>query len=100
MPFKKIELVFQKGLLKRVIELLKKAKVPGYTVIDVIAGNGKRSGDVHDNGMISVSSYIYLFTVCSDTEAQAIIKTVQPYIDGIGGKLYLSDVHMFKTENK
>ncbi len=92
MAAKKLELIFQRNFLRRIVDILKQDGVPGYTITEILAGNGPCSGDVCESGSISINEYLYMFIVCSKEEADILVVALKPYIQEISGRFYISDI--------
>ncbi len=90
---KKVEIIVESVYLNRLLELLSRADITGYTVIRDIEGYGihglKSADDVTD-----VGSNNYLFTVCEEEVFEKIKEDVRGFIKRYGGKCIVSDVQM------
>jgi len=88
---KKVELVIEAVYINRLIAVLQKHDVGGYTIIKDVEGYGghgiKTTEDVTD-----ILSNIYLFTVCEASTYEEMDKDVRSFLHTYGGKCILSDV--------
>lgn len=88
---KKVELIIEAVYLNRLLDLLKKHDINGYTVIRDIEGCGshglKTADDVSDLG-----SNIYLFTICDNEHVEHMTNEIRDFLSLYGGKCILSDV--------
>jgi len=88
---KKVELIIEAVYINRLITVLQKHDVGGYTIIKDVEGYGghgiKTTEDVTD-----ILSNIYLFTVCEATTYEKMDKDIRSFLHTYGGKCILSDV--------
>ncbi|MBB5516975.1 nitrogen regulatory protein PII [Rubricella aquisinus] len=83
-PAKRIEIIIEAPLLRRLTDALDKADVPGYTVLPVLAGSGK-SGPWSREGQVSSAGGMASVTLVTTVErADQVLETafavVQPHI--------------------
>ncbi len=90
-PMKKVEVVIDSIYLSRVLEVLEKAGVSGYTVIRDALGKGER-GMMAGDELTDVFKNSYVFTVCSEEIAQKIAESLRPLLKKVGGVCLISDV--------
>ncbi|MFN4012526.1 MAG: P-II family nitrogen regulator [Aquificaceae bacterium] len=88
---KKVEIVVDSVFLNRVLEVLEKAGVSGYTVIKDALGKGER-GIMAGDELTDVFKNSYIFTVCTKEVADKIVQDVSPILKRAGGICILSDV--------
>ena len=87
---KRVEIVTDTLELDRILALLDKAGVSGYTVIRNAEGKGHRgirSGD----DLTSVFQNSYVLTTCSEEQLEKIVAAVRPVLKRIGGVCLVSD---------
>ncbi len=90
-PMKKVEVVIDSIYLSRVLDVLEKAGVSGYTVIKDALGKGER-GIMAGDELTDVFKNSYVFTVCSEEVAYKITEEVRPLLKKVGGACLVSDV--------
>ncbi|MEO0144702.1 MAG: P-II family nitrogen regulator [candidate division WOR-3 bacterium] len=88
---KKVELVIDSVHLNKVIEILEKLGVSGYTIIRDVLGKGER-GIMAGDELTDVFKNSYIFIVCSDEIAKKITEEIKPILKKIGGICIISDV--------
>ena len=87
---KRVEIVIDTLELDRILALLDKAGVSGYTVIRNAEGKGHRgirSGD----DLTSVFQNSYVLTTCSEEQLAKVVAAVQPVLKRIGGVCLVSN---------
>lgn len=88
---KKVEIIIESVYINRLLELLKKNDITGYTIIRDIEGCGghglKTADDVTD-----VFSNNYVFTVCEEEKYLNMEDAILSFIKKYGGKCIVSDV--------
>ncbi len=90
-PMKKVEIVIDSVHLSKVLDILEKAGVSGYTVVKDVLGKGER-GLMAADELTDVFKNSYLFTVCSEENAQRIAEDIKPLLKKVGGVCLISDV--------
>ncbi len=90
-PMKKVEVVIDSIYLSRVLEVLEKTGVSGYTVIRDALGKGER-GIMAGDELTDVFKNSYVFTVCSEEIARKIAESLRPLLKKVGGVCLISDV--------
>ncbi len=90
-PMKKVEIVIDSVHLSKVLDILEKAGVSGYTVVKDVLGKGER-GLMAADELTDVFKNSYLFTVCSEETAQRIAEDIKPLLKKVGGVCLISDV--------
>lgn len=92
MEVKKIEVIFSKGYLAEITEILQKTGVSGYTILEVYNSYGKSHGSSLDFGFSSSQQNLYLFSICQEEEANNIIEKITPFVRQIGGMIISSKI--------
>ncbi len=96
---KKVEVIIEAVYLNRLIELLKKHDINGYTIIKDIegyGGHGRKTGD----DVSDVFSNILVFTVCEADKYQEMDHDIRNFLHRYGGKCMLSDVMLLLGEKQ
>jgi nitrogen regulatory protein PII len=87
---KKVEIIIESIYLKRLVELLKKSEVSGYTIIKDIEGYGGHGLKTADEANDLLSN-TYIFTVCEEEKIENMIEKIRSFINTYGGKCIISD---------
>ena len=90
-PMKKVEVVVDRAYLNRVLDILERQGVSGYTVIRDVLGKGER-GIMAGDELTDVFKNSYVFTVCSEEIAKSIAESLRPLLSKVGGVCIISDV--------
>lgn len=90
-PMKKVEVVVDSVHLNKVLEVMEKHGVSGYTVIRDVLGKGER-GMMAGDELTDVFRNSYVFTVCSEEAAKKIAESLRPILSRVGGICIISDV--------
>lgn len=88
---KKVEIVVDSVFLNRVLEILERAGVSGYTVIKDALGKGER-GIMAGDELTDVFKNSYIFTVCTEEVVNNIVQDLRPLLKKVGGVCIVSDV--------
>ena len=96
---KKVEFIIEAVYVNRLIELLKKHSIHGYTIIKDIEGAGghgiRTADDVSD-----AFSNNYIFTVCEEDKFKDMEIDIRKFLEKYGGKCILSDVMLMLGEKE
>lgn len=92
---KRIEIVIDQQLLKRVTEILDNAGAEGYTVVNEVAGKGER-GMRRGDALADVFTNCYILVACTPDMANAIVEALRPLLKQAGGMCLVSDAQWVK----
>ncbi len=81
--------------LNKVLDVLERAQVSGYTVIRDVLGKGER-GIMAGDELTDVFKNSYVFTVCSEETAYKIAESLRLLLKKVGGVCLVSDVLWLK----
>jgi nitrogen regulatory protein PII len=87
---KKIEIITNSLELSKVLEILEKSGVSGYTVIEDVIGKGNR-GRVFNDLETHTLSNAYIISICTESEEKKLVDAVRPIIKKYGGVCIVSD---------
>ncbi|MBW4564416.1 MAG: transcriptional regulator [Mojavia pulchra JT2-VF2] len=87
---KKIEIVTNSLELQRVLEILEKGSVFGYTVIEDVTGNRDR-GRVFNDLETHTLTNGYVISICTEQQEQELVKAIKPVLKKFGGVCIVSD---------
>ncbi|MFN3598994.1 MAG: P-II family nitrogen regulator [Aquificaceae bacterium] len=88
---KKVEIVVDSVFLNRVLEILERTGVSGYTVIKDALGKGER-GVMAGDELTDVFKNSYIFTICTEETVNKIVQELRPLLKKVGGVCLVSDV--------
>lgn len=90
---KKIEIIIESTYTKKILDILIKGGIGGYTVIKNIQGCGghglKSADDVSD-----IFSNNYIFTVCEEEKYLKVKESIISFIKKHGGKCIVSEAEI------
>jgi len=91
-PVKRIEIVATSAEMAKIIKVLDKAEVPGYSVIENVTGKG-HWGTVSDELNLGSSKLgnFYLICFCSQEQLDFVAAAIKPIFKKYGGVCYISD---------
>jgi PII-like signaling protein len=94
---KRIEILVDGPLVRRLTAIADAAGINGYTLLQAHAGKG--SGGVWSDDQITggASAKQLFLTVCTAEKAQAFLDLVRPLLDSHGLVLFLSDVQVVRA---
>jgi nitrogen regulatory protein PII len=98
-PKKRIEIMIEAPLMQRVITLLDKLDVGGYTVLPVLAGRGK-DGAWHRDGAIGrAGSLVMIFCILDENRVDAVLDPLFELVSRQIGIVTVSDVQVVRGEH-
>ncbi|OJJ19594.1 transcriptional regulator [marine bacterium AO1-C] len=95
-PRKKVEIIIEAVKLDTLIYQLEEIGVPGFTVVGNISGKGA-NGVLDHNCKAKVFENTYLFTVCTEAQAQQVLEYVEEILQYFSGACFVSDVSVLVT---
>jgi PII-like signaling protein len=97
-PKKRIELIIELPLLRRVTECFDRAGVSGYSVLPVIAGRGQ-SGEWAADGQIGVAGQMAIVICIVDAaRVEAVLEAAFAVVRKQIGLVTVSDVAVIRSE--
>ncbi len=94
---KKVEIIVESVKVNKIVYQLEEIGVPGFTIIGNISGKGS-TGVLDHNRKAKVFEHTYLFVVCDDEHAQAIVEYMRGVLKYFSGSCFVSDVLLLKSE--
>lgn len=88
---KKVEIVIDSLHIHRIVEILERKGVSGYTIVKDVQGKGDR-GIMAGDEVTDVFKNSYIFTVCDEKTSMEIAEEIKPLLKKIGGICIISDV--------
>jgi PII-like signaling protein len=86
----RIEIVVDAPNSERVIDLLAKEGIRGYTLIRGVSGSGERGKRMGDE-ITGVSNNNYILTTCPPDRLEAVVAALRPFLKRVGGMCLVSD---------
>ncbi|HEY5646120.1 MAG TPA: hypothetical protein VIS76_09275 [Pseudomonadales bacterium] len=90
-PCKRIEIVIEENLARRLAEKLESLNAPGYTVIPRASGYGNRGQRRGDDPTGTLSNCVFIIACDDDATVTAIVEGVRPLLTRSGGICLVSD---------
>ncbi len=90
---KKVEIVVDSLHLDKILSILEKQGVSGYTVIKDVMGKGSR-GLMRGDELTDVFKNSYVFTICDNELAMKIANDISPLLKKYGGICIISEVDL------
>jgi nitrogen regulatory protein PII len=94
-PAKKVEIIVEAVSQPKIIALLAKLNIQGYSIIKEVSGSG--SHGTYDAEEISdLFKNVYFMVICSDQEAHTLLEATRSLIKKYGGIAFTSEVQLLK----
>jgi nitrogen regulatory protein PII len=87
----KIEIITEKRSIEKVIEIIEKHGVTGYTIFGDVIGKGKR-GEKHGDDLNDVFKNTMIVTICDQEIVEAMVPELKIFLKKISGICIISDV--------
>jgi nitrogen regulatory protein PII len=87
----KIEIITEKRSIDKVLEIIEKYGVTGYTIFGDVKGKGKR-GEKHGDDLNDVFKNTMIVTVCDQEQVDLIVPELKIFLKKISGICIVSDV--------
>jgi hypothetical protein len=87
----KLELVVAKHQSDTLVELLGKAGIIDYSVMNIERGSGKKSGEVRHTGIADENNVCFL-VICTNDQKEKSIPLLTPFLKTAGGIAFYSEV--------
>ena len=96
---KRIDIMVEAPLMNRMIEILERLEVGGYTVVPAIAGRGK-SGAWHRDGQVGrAGAVIQIFSIVDESKIDEILTPIFELVAQQIGIVTVSDVRVIRPDN-
>lgn len=93
---KRIEILTDKALQKRVTDAIDKAGITGWTVVPVRSGKG-REGLWRQESVMSTDK-VFVLTIAPEAKAMALAEDLAPVLTSLGFILSMWDVEVIRGE--
>jgi nitrogen regulatory protein PII len=90
---KRVEIIVDTLQAPKVLRMLGKIGVSGYSVINDVTGKGGRGLQAGDE-LTDVFKNTYILTACSPEQMETIVNAVRPVLKRFGGLCLISDAVM------
>jgi nitrogen regulatory protein PII len=87
---KKIEIITNTLEIEKVLRILDKVGVSGYTVIEDVTGKGDR-GRVIDDLETEALTNGYVMSICTEDQEHKVVEAIKPILKKYGGVCIVSD---------
>lgn len=90
-PCKRIEIVIEETLTRRVAKLLESLDAPGYTLIPRASGQGDRGTRRGDDPTGALSNSVFIIACNDDEIVERIVDGIRPVLSRAGGICLVSE---------
>jgi PII-like signaling protein len=98
-PKKRIDIMVEAPLMKRVLDLLDQQGVKGYTVLSALAGRGK-DGAWHRDGVVGrAGALVMIFCVLDESRVDEVLEPLFALVSRQIGIVTVSDVQVIRQEH-
>lgn len=92
---RKIEIITNSVELGKVLAILDKVGVSGYSVIRDVIGKGDR-GRADDDIEMTILSNVYVMSACTEEQERKVVEAIRPLLRKFGGLCLVSDAISIK----
>lgn len=96
-PRKKLEIIVEASLLRRVEQLLDDAGVRGWTVLPSLEGHGS-GGDWSSGDFVPGQEKRLILAVASSAVADGVLDRLSTFFSDYPGLVFVSDVEVLRAE--
>ncbi|MEP3420736.1 MAG: transcriptional regulator [Erythrobacter sp.] len=93
---KRIEILTDKALVKRVTEAIDKAEITGWTIVPVTSGKG-RDGQWRQESVMGTDK-VFVLTIAAEDRAMALAERLAPMLTNLGFIFNMWDVEVIRGE--
>ncbi len=87
---KKVEIITNTLELERVLNILDKVSVSGYTIIKDVIGKGDRGRIINDLETQALTNG-YVMAICTEDQEHKVVEAITPILKKYGGVCIVSD---------
>ena len=98
-PLKKVDIIIEALKVERITYVLEEIGVSGYTIVGNISGKGPH-GVLDHNCKAKVFENSYIFTVCTQTQADEIVEYMSEVLKYFSGACFISDIYRVELGEK
>jgi hypothetical protein len=92
---KKIGIIVNNKFSSEVIKQINKAKIYGYSILDIQSGKGSNS-ELSELGDISTSNHVYIVLVCTSVDYAVFKELVVPNIEAMTTHMFAVDIELLQ----
>ena len=93
---KRIEILTDKALQKRVTDAIERAGITGWTILPVSSGKG-REGHWREESVMGTDK-VFVLTIASEDKAMGLAEALAPMLNSLGLLLTMWDVQVIRGE--
>ncbi len=93
---KRIEILADKALTKRVTQAIEHAGITGWTIVPVTSGKG-REGHWREESVMGTDK-VFVLTIAAEDKAMALAEELAPMLTSLGFILSMWDVQVIRGE--
>lgn len=97
-PKKRLSIIIEAPFLNRLLDILNRLDVPGYTALPALAGKGSSGAWTRDCLSSDAGRMIQVLVVLDEEKVPAILREVKSVINRQTGIVTLSDVEVLRPE--
>ncbi|MDP3546831.1 MAG: DUF190 domain-containing protein [Phreatobacter sp.] len=94
---KKVDILADRPLVRRIVEIIERSGVTGHTVLPVAEGGGYR-GIWSDDQVSGASAKMLVFTITTAPKAEEIVEALTPLLETHSLRVWLTDVEVIRPE--
>lgn len=95
---KRLEIIVEAPLRKRLIDLLDRSDVRGYTVLPALAGRGGEVNWRREGQVTAAGQMLMVVCIVDPARAEELVEAVYGFLSRHHGIVSLSDVEVVRTE--
>ena len=97
-PKKRVEIIIEAPLVKRILERLDQTDITGYSVVPVIAGRG-RGGSWSSHGQVSdAGQMMAIICIADEAKLDRILDTIFAIVSRQIGLVTVTDVEVMRSD--
>lgn len=97
-PRKKIEILIDRPLMKRLRQITKDVELSGYTVFDAIGGEGGQGRWRDDQVTGGAGSKVLFISILNEDKAKEFLTAIEPLLDDYGLLVTVSTVEVIRAD--
>ena len=97
-PRKKIEILIDRPLMKRLRQITKDVEISGYTVFNAIGGEGGQGRWRDDQVTGGAGSKVLFMSILTDEKATEFLTAIEPLLDEYGLLVAISTVEVIRAD--
>lgn len=98
-PKKRIEIIVESPMLRRVTDVLDKMDATGYTVIPAIAGKGQQGGWTREGTISDTERMVMVMCITDPSRVDEVLEAVFNLVARQIGIVSVSDVEVFRSDH-